>query len=195
MDLTLNPVVLPEIDLYCERETNDWLDEPLGLLSNSAFLAAAWHSARPNVKKHSPAVQWLIGVLTAIGIGSALFHAIATRWALLMDVIPIQLFILSALWILLRAQLQCRTGPAVIVMTGFLAVSSLVPSHVLNGSASYLPGLACVITHHPIEPSRPGTVVAHPCHRPVSSLPYFSNPRSSRLYAGPGWHTLSVASM
>ena len=57
------------------------------------------------------------------------------------------------------------------------------------------PGLACVITHHPIEPSRPGTVVAHPCHRPVSSLPYFSNPRSSRLYAGPGWHTLSVASM
>ncbi len=139
MDLTLNPAVLPEIDLYCERETNDWLDEPLGLLSNSAFLAAAWHSARPNVKKHSPAVQWLIGVLTAIGIGSALFHAIATRWALLMDVIPIQLFILSALWILLRAQLQCRAGLAVIVMIGFLAVSSLVPSHVLNGSASYLP--------------------------------------------------------
>lgn len=145
MDLILNSAALPEIDLYCERETNHWLDEPLGLLSNSAFLAAAWYSARPSFRQHSMAVQWLIGLLAAIGIGSAAFHASATRWGLLMDVIPIQLFILSTLWILLRAQLQYHVSLSICVMVGFVGVSSLVPGHWLHGSASYLPAW-CALT-------------------------------------------------
>jgi len=36
----------PEIDLYCERTTVDILDEPLGLVTNLAFLIAAALLAR-----------------------------------------------------------------------------------------------------------------------------------------------------
>ena len=32
----------PEIDLYCERVTAWVFDEPLGLISNVAFLIAGW---------------------------------------------------------------------------------------------------------------------------------------------------------
>lgn len=146
MEQTLTAALLPEIDLYCERETAAWLDEPLGLASNGAFLVAAWISARTGARPHTASVLWLIALLAAIGIGSALFHATATRWALLMDVIPIQLFILSALILLMRTQLSLSIRLIAGLVIVFVGLSALLPSHWLNGSAGYLPAWVALAT-------------------------------------------------
>lgn len=145
MEERFTAALLPEIDLYCERETAAWPDEPLGLASNLAFLVAAWASARSRSEPHSLSVWWLILLLAAIGIGSALFHATATRWALLSDVIPIQLFILSALIVLLRGQLNYSFRKTIALTILFIALSALLPGHWLHGSAGYLPAWIALV--------------------------------------------------
>jgi len=113
----------PEIDLYCERMTSAWFDEPLGLISNVAFLIAAFQLAR------HPGNRWpnwvLIALLICIGVGSGLFHAFATRLTLLLDVIPIQLFILAAIWILLRLHLLRTHVQSGLILIGFMGASAL----------------------------------------------------------------------
>ena len=89
---------MPEVDFYCERTTDHWFDEPFGLLSNLCFIAAAYHQLRRH-GAWSPGARILVVLMFGIGIGSALFHAFATRSTLLMDVIPINLFIISAIWL------------------------------------------------------------------------------------------------
>ena len=86
------------IDGYCERvgtDPNFW-GEPVNAITNAAFLAAAlWalHEARSRER-----LDWSTGLLCvnvfAIGVGSFLFHTFATRWAVMMDVVPIQTMIL-----------------------------------------------------------------------------------------------------
>ena len=83
----------PEIDLYCERTAVGLFNEPLGLISNVAFLIAAFYLSRQS--RQSIASYLLIAWLSVIGIGSGLFHAFATTATLLMDVVPIQGFILN----------------------------------------------------------------------------------------------------
>jgi len=145
MDLTSPFAALPDIDLYCERVTNHWLDEPLGLTSNAAFLIAAWYCARHGTQVRSLGSRWLIALLAAIGVGSGLFHATATQWALLLDVIPIQLFILSALWILLRSLLGLSFVMTALALMGFMAMSMWIPGHWLNGSAGYIPAWLALV--------------------------------------------------
>lgn len=128
---------LPDIDLYCERVSAWIFDEPLGLISNLGFLIAAWALIqRPRGFQLSPV---LILLLIAIGLGSAAFHAFATRLTLWLDVIPIQLFILSAIWILYRAHLGWPRFATALWVLAFVGLSSLVPRGLLQGSAGYIP--------------------------------------------------------
>lgn len=129
----------PEIDLYCERVSAFVFDEPLGLISNLGFLIAAYLLARHGRNNNYPKHWILIGWLVAIGIGSGLFHAYATRLTLWLDVIPIQGFILTAIWILYRDHLRLNRLMTALVLIAFIFVSSRVPSWLLNGSAAYLP--------------------------------------------------------
>lgn len=146
--MTHNP---PEIDLYCERLSAFWFDEPLGLLSNFGFLVAAAVLAR---QPHNGARAWfLIALLTAIGIGSGLFHAFATRATLLMDVIPIQLFILTAIWILFRTHLRWHSLAVVALCVGCILVSSRMPSNVLHGSLGYLPAWILLVSAALLHPT------------------------------------------
>ena len=150
-----------EWDLYCERLTSAWFDEPLGLFSNIAFIVAAIALARePNNRRE----HWvLIALLTAIGLGSALFHAFATRLTLLLDVIPIQLFIIAATWILLRVNLGQPLSRSLIAIAGLIWVSTQIPSHLLNGSMGYLPAwlmLVLIGFAHPPGPARGHLITA-----------------------------------
>ena len=151
----------PEIDLYCERMTSAWFDEPLGLISNVAFLIAAFQLARHpgNRRPH-----WvLIALLICIGVGSGLFHAFATRLTLLLDVIPIQLFILAAIWILLRLHLLRTHVQSGLILIGFMGASVLMPTGALNGSLGYVPAwvmLVILALAHPIGPARQWLVTA-----------------------------------
>lgn len=84
---------------YCERAMLPWLEQPVNTLSNAAFFVAAflalrlWREAGGRDRK----ALALIGIVFAIGIGSTAFHAVPSRLTLLMDVVPIQIFMLAYL--------------------------------------------------------------------------------------------------
>lgn len=153
----------PEIDLYCERVSAFVFDEPLGLISNLGFLIAAYLLARRGQHNNRPKHWVLIGWLVAIGIGSGLFHAYATRLTLWLDVIPIQGFILTAIWILYRDHLRLNRLITVLVLIAFIFISSRVPTWLLNGSAAYLPAwlmLVIAALAHPVGLARQDLVRA-----------------------------------
>jgi hypothetical protein len=139
------------IDLYCERTDASFWAEPANALSNAAFLiaaAAAFWRWRRGGSRDWPALA-LIVVVVAVGIGSFAFHTLATRGAMLADVIPIAIFIYGYLLLVLRRFLGLAAGVSVAIVVvyaaGAQALSWLVPSRALNGSIGYLPALAALI--------------------------------------------------
>jgi hypothetical protein len=138
------------LDLYCERLGPGLLAEPMNALSNGAFLlAACWIRGRAQrlMGGLEPGLSILVGLVVAIGIGSTLFHTVATPWALLADVIPILLFQLCFLWIYLRRRAALRPGPA-LALTGAFLVATLASrgaGDVLNGSLAYAPTLLVLL--------------------------------------------------
>src|SRR6266436_1432266 len=133
------------IDLYCERTDASFWAEPANALSNAAFLiaaAAAFWLWRRAGSRDWPALA-LIVVVVAVGIGSFAFHTLATRGAMLADVIPIAVFIYGYLLLALRRFLGLAAGVAVAIVVAYAAgaqaLSWLAPPRALNGSVGYLP--------------------------------------------------------
>lgn len=141
------------VDIYCER-TSPALDaELINAFSNAAFLAAAlaaWMllSRRP-MPRSAGLVRWLIVVTAAIGLGSFLFHTVATRWAVWADIVPILVFILLYLWLLLTRFFGWRWWMALPALIIFLAATLLtetvVPPTTLRGGAMYAPALLAMV--------------------------------------------------
>lgn len=133
------------LSLYCERLGPGLLAEPLNALSNLAFLwvaALAWRHAGPHRDQ-----SLLAALLTAIGLGSLLFHLLATPLAQLFDVLPIALFQLTYLYLYQRR--VARLGPAVsggwlLIYVVALAAASQAPD-VLNGSLAYAPAALALL--------------------------------------------------
>lgn len=156
---------------YCERlgSPTFWA-EPLNALTNAAFVLAAgmalwlWRQRHPR----DVAALVLILLMVAIGIGSFLFHTIPNRRTVLMDVLPIQGFILLYLGLAIRrffgAPLWLAlSGPAVF----FAASAGLVNvagANALRGGIGYVPallalygfGLAVAARSRQVEPARAG---------------------------------------
>ncbi len=136
------------VDLYCERTDPSFWAEPVNAITNAAFLIAAavafiqW--------RRSEARDWpvlgLIALTAAIGIGSFIFHTVATRGAALFDTIPIAVFIYGYLFFALRRYLGLSLVMAAALLVAFLAATyaeaAVVPRGALNGSHAYLPALA-----------------------------------------------------
>lgn len=139
------------VDLYCERLGPTFWAEPLNAFTNLSFLIAAavafvqWRRAGG---KDWP-VLVLIGVTFAIGIGSFIFHTVATRGASLFDTVPIAVFIYGYLLLALRRFLNLSTLVALVVLGAFVVLSALearlVPAGTLNGSHAYLPAWAALV--------------------------------------------------
>ena len=155
------------IDLYCERTDASLWAEPANALTNAAFLIAAaaafvlWRrhraldaasdggrAGRANAGHDLPALA-LIVVMVAVALGSFAFHTVATRGAVLADVIPIAIFIYGYLLLALRRFLHLPAGLAIAIViayaAGAQALSWLVPARALNGSVGYLPALVALI--------------------------------------------------
>jgi hypothetical protein len=139
------------IDLYCERTDASFWAEPANALTNAAFLiaaAAAFVLWRRAGGRDRPALA-LIVVLAAVGLGSFTFHAVATRGAMLADVIPIAIFIYGYLLLALRRFLHLSAGVAIAIVVGYAAgaqaLSWLAPPRALNGSIDYLPALVAMV--------------------------------------------------
>ena len=136
------------IDLYCERLGPSFWAEPVNALTNVAFFIAAWAAFQlwRREGKGDRAILALILVVVAVGLGSFGFHTVATRGAMLLDVIPIGIFIFSYVLLALRRFLALSWPVALGLLAGFIALSNglavWVPRAVLDGSAGYFPALA-----------------------------------------------------
>jgi hypothetical protein len=138
------------LDLYCERTDASFWSEPVNGLSNAAFLVAAalaFDMWRRGDRGDWPALA-LISVVAAVGVGSFVFHTVATRAAILADVIPIAIFIYGYLLLALARFLHFRVIVAGAVVIAFAVcaqgLSALAPPRLLNGSIGYLPALAAL---------------------------------------------------
>ena len=89
----------------------------------------------------------LIAVIAVIGVGSALFHTVATVWAGIADVAPITVFMLLYLWLALRRFLGFRLAGSIAGLAAFVAAGALLgalPPDLFPG-ATYLPALAAMV--------------------------------------------------
>ncbi|HEY2758207.1 MAG TPA: ceramidase domain-containing protein [Pseudolabrys sp.] len=139
------------IDLYCERTDPSFWAEPVNAISNVAFViaaVAAYMQWRRAGGRDVPLL--LLIVLTAvIGVGSFIFHTVATSGAVLFDTIPIAVFIYGYLFFALRRFLGLSLLAALALLIAFVGVSyaesAIVPEGALNGSHAYLPALAATL--------------------------------------------------
>ncbi|MDX2095486.1 MAG: hypothetical protein SFW64_06075 [Alphaproteobacteria bacterium] len=150
----MTETVLTYLDSYCERAGAVGLfAEPLNLLTNVLFLVAAGVALR--ALKQAP-VQgrrldlWLlVGLLASIGVGSGLWHAQPNGATLLMDVVPITLFI--NLYIV--AALRRLFGLGWWKVGGFWALyfgvgmwaQTHLPPELLNGTIMYIPTYGALV--------------------------------------------------
>jgi hypothetical protein len=144
------------IDAYCERLDASFWAEPVNALSNLSFLLAAFYGLRRWAGDGRADVGVLVLALLAgaIGVGSFLFHTVATRWAALADVVPIGLFIVAGIHLALRRVAGIGVLPAALGLAVYVLVAIATPivwrtlgpegPDPLNGSAGYLPALAAL---------------------------------------------------
>lgn len=123
--------IYEKIFIYCERgqDPGFWA-EPLNAVSNGFFLiagvAALWLIAQLRPEQRS-LYAWTLALLALlIGVGSFAFHTFAESWASALDVIPIQIFMLLAVYGLCRRFFGWPILAAWAGLIGFLAVSYLL---------------------------------------------------------------------
>lgn len=146
------------LDLYCERTDPSLWAEPANALSNLAFvLAAVWFLRR--MDRRTPAdLRLLAGLVGAVGIGSLVFHTMAERWASVLDVVFIAVFVVLFLQRALVRLHGWRNGTAAAAVVGIIAASAAIALTVrppaLNGSELYLgPWLALIALAVPARPA------------------------------------------
>ena len=139
------------VDLYCERVDPSFWAEPVNTVSNLAFIIAAvvaYLQWRAHGGRDIPSLL-LIVLVFVVGLGSFAFHTLATRGAVLLDIIPIAIFIYGYFFLALRRYLKLSLVIALILLGLFVAASQylegLLPRDFLNGSSGYLPALAAML--------------------------------------------------
>jgi hypothetical protein len=136
---------------YCERTSAQFWAEPLNAVSNLAFLVVAgliaWRLRDRG--RHYWDVWLLAGLTAAVGVGSFLWHTLATPWSQWADVIPIGLFV-DVFLLSFLVRVTRLGGPGVVI--AFLlyqlinyVVQAHLPGDWLNGSVYYLPTLAALL--------------------------------------------------
>jgi len=153
------------LDLYCERLAPGLFGEPANALSNLAFFAAAWLLAR-EARRHGawrPDIALLVALIAVVGIGSTVFHTVATTWAQWLDLVPILLFQLVFLSIYARRELRWPALAAGLLAAAFLAVALYARRYpeLFNGSITYAPAIVAIFVlglHHQ---------AIHPRERPL----------------------------
>lgn len=139
------------VDLYCERFGTGLWAEPLNASSNLAFVAAgmalaAWLPGAMAPRPVPLPFYLLAGGVAVIGVCSGAFHTFAMRWAGLLDVASIALFICAFVICFAHYVLDVRWSLAWIAAPALWALGTLITApfsaDALNGSVSYLPALA-----------------------------------------------------
>jgi len=143
------------VDTYCERTGPEYWSEPINAITNLSFIVAAvlgWREAKARGATDA-GTRWLIAVVFTVGVGSYLFHTHAQVWAMLADVLPITVFILSYLALALRRFVGLGWIASLVITVAFLGASRAVPGlmddsfadNALNGSEGYLPAFLALL--------------------------------------------------
>ena len=136
------------LDSYCERSgVPGAFAEPLNLFTNLFFILAAILSARAIIRTTPMGATvdlWLMVLfLFSIGIGSGLWHALPSGATILMDVIPITLFINAYIISSLRRLFHLswlKVGVWWLVSFGAGMVGQVIlPPDLFNGTIMYIP--------------------------------------------------------
>jgi len=137
------------LDLYCERTDASFWSEPLNALTNLGFVVAAADMRRRLGREAPPDLQWLTALLAMVGIGSFVFHTVAERWASVLDVAFIALFVLLFVHRSLVRLFKWETTRAAGAVLATLSITALLATSVkidaLNGSELYLGPWAALI--------------------------------------------------
>lgn len=156
------------MDLYCERIGPGFGAEPVNAWTNLAFLAAAWAAWRLARRREvgTGGLRTLLALCVSIGVGSGTFHIFATRWAVLLDVIPILLFQLAYIAVYVREIARGSRLVAGAILAAYLVVVWKMRQFpdVLNGSLMYLPALLFLVGlggyHWRTRRAEPGILLA-----------------------------------
>ena len=149
----ISPDLCLAVQHYCERTSTGLGAEPVNAVTNAAFLVAAWAAWR--LRSDHPGgdgeglIRAMILVTAIVGLGSFLFHTVATRWAEWGDVLPILVFMLLFLW----ASLTCffgwrpwaKLGALALFFGATFTLEAVVPGEFLYGGALYAPALLTLI--------------------------------------------------
>lgn len=157
------------VDLYCERLGPDFWAEPVNALTNLAFVAAGLYGLARAVRAGADGLVRLLCLwVVAIGVGSFLFHTVATPWAGLADTLPIWSFVAVYVPFALRRFLGLTPGRVVLVLAIGVAVvaavmAALPPrvSAASNGTVQYLPAVLALAAFT-VELARRGLPAARP---------------------------------
>jgi ceramidase len=138
------------MDAYCERTAPGLLNEPLNAITNSSFLIAAWFAwflAHRMRLRLSPGVLTLIWLSVSVGIGSGLWHTLPNGWTLLLDVVPILVFLIGFFWLYMRSVAHPPTPLALGSIVAFLVATTLAQRFggVLHGALYYTPALILLL--------------------------------------------------
>ncbi|MCV0394626.1 MAG: ceramidase [Rhizobiaceae bacterium] len=135
------------IDIYCERTGPEFWSEPLNAFTNLAFIAAGLaglvEARRHGAGRLVEILAWWVG---AIGVGSFLFHTIANRLTMWLDILPIAVFTLAYTAFAIRRYLGFGRLPTTAIFLAYYAGAAMltmsVPEQVREataGSTAYLP--------------------------------------------------------
>jgi hypothetical protein len=146
------PELCAPVDNYCERVSAAFDAEPINALTNVAFLIAAWAAWKLHRQRHQPAgaglIQALIATMAIVGLGSFLFHTVATRWAEWGDVLPILVFMLLYLWLALSSffgwPIWLKFLSVLLYFSVTFYLEAALPARVLWGGALYLPTIVAM---------------------------------------------------
>src|SRR5918999_5968339 len=110
------------MDAYCERVGMGLFAEPLNAVSNISFLLAAWAAWMLAQRTGTPSagVRVLIALAASVGIGSILWHTYPTSLTLILDIVPILIFIIWYIWLYTRNVIGMRLLFAVACVAAFL---------------------------------------------------------------------------
>lgn len=140
---------------YCERLGPGLWAEPLNAVTNLAFvLAGVWCLGLWLRRPASGAPRgWdllaLVVLTFAIGVGSGLWHTLASGWSALADIVPIalliNLFLLSFLIRVVGTPWWGAAGIFLLYQGASVGLMRAVPADALNGSVPYLPLLVFLV--------------------------------------------------
>ena len=103
----------------------------------------------------------LVALIVVVGIGSTVFHTVATTWAQWLDLVPILLFQLAFLGIYARRELRWPPLGAGLLVAAFLALALYARQfpEPFNGSITYAPAIVAIFAlglhHRAMHPAKP----------------------------------------